>query len=178
MGEILKAPAPYGMLYEAEGLIQTVGQVNGRLIEQARKRVTTKISDLVEEIKKELDAVSADGHFRGQCLGPLERLLEQAMTQESIAHLGQAEQEAVKALDAAMGKIEAFVSRPPVKEGAAKEPPQEMPKVTVKPRYVLRPADLVTTSYLETEEEMEKFLRELRDRLAKAIQAGQRIQIR
>jgi len=178
MGEILKAPAPYGMLYEAEGLIQAVGQVNGRLIEQARKKVTTRISGLMEEIEKELDGVSADGNLRAQCLGPLEKLMEQAMRQESVAHLNQAENEAVRALDTAIEKIEVFVSKPPVKEETAKEPPVEKPKVTVKPRYILKPAELVASAYLETEEDMERFLKELRERLAKAIQAGQRIQIR
>jgi 5'-deoxynucleotidase YfbR-like HD superfamily hydrolase len=178
IGEILKAPAPYGMLYEAEGLIQTVGEVNRVLIEQARQRVTAKISGLIEEIKKELDGVSADGNLRAQCLGPLEKLMEQATGQQSIAHLDQAEHEAVRALDAAMEKIEAFVSKPPVKEDTAKEPPQEMPKVTVKPRCIVKPAELLSNAYLETEEDMEGFLKELRERLAKAIQAGQRIQIR
>ena len=178
MGEILKAPAPYGMLYEAEGLIQAVAQVNGRLIEQARQRVTTKISGLMEEIEKELDGVSADGNLRPQCLGPLEKLMEQAARQESVAHLNQAEHEAVRALDRAIEKIEAFATKPSVKEGTAKEPPPEKPKVTVKPRYILKPAELVASAYLETEEDMERFLKELRDRLAKAIQAGQRIQIR
>jgi len=37
---------------------------------------------------------------------------------------------------------------------------------------------LVTTSYLETEEDMGRFLEEPRERLAKAIETGQRIQIR
>jgi hypothetical protein len=178
MGDILKAPAPYGMLYEAEGLIQTVGEVNRELIEQARQKVTTKIVGLMEEIKKELDGVSADGNLRGQGLGPLEKLMEQAVRQESIAHLNQAKHEAVRVLDRAMEKIEAFVTRPPVTEETAKEPPVEKPKVTVKPRYILKPAELVASTYLETEDDVERFLKELRARLAKAIQAGQRIQIR
>jgi len=92
--------------------------------------------------------------------------------------LNQAEQEAVRALDRAIEKIEAFVSKPPVKQETAKEPPVEKLKVTVKPRYILKPAELVASAYLETEEDMERFLKELRERLAKAIQAGQRIQTR
>ena len=178
MGEILTAPAPYAMLYEGEGLIRTVGEVNKELIEGCKEKVTAKISALTEEVRKELEAVSADGNLRTQCLRPLERLLDQAMTQESIAHLNQAEQEAVRALDRAMEKIEAFIRTPPVKEQTAGEPLVEKAKVVVKPRCIVKSSELVTATYLETTDDIEKFLSELRERLEKAIRAGQRIQIR
>ncbi|MFH1935814.1 MAG: BREX system P-loop protein BrxC [Pseudomonadota bacterium] len=178
MGEILTAPAPYAMLYEAEGLIQTASQLNKGLIEECREKVTVRISALMEEARNELEAVSADGNIRTQCLRPLERLLEQALNQESIAHLNQAEQEAVKALDRAVEKIEALASKPPVKPDTAEEPPVEKPKVVVKPRCIVKPAELVSTTYLETTDDIEKFLSELREKLAAAIRHGQRIQIR
>ena len=109
---------------------------------------------------------------------PLERLLEQAQKQESIAHLHQAEQEAVKALDGAIEKIEAFIRKPPVKEETMKEPPVEKPKIIVKPRCIVKPAELVANTYLETTDDIEKFLSELRERLEKAVKTGQRITIR
>ena len=176
--EILVAPAPYGMLYEAEGLIRIVGDVNEGLIQKRREKVIVKISSLLEEAKNELDAVSAEGHLRAQCLKPLEQLLEQAQNQESIAHLNQSEQEAVRALDGAIEKIEGFAKMPPVKEKTANEPPVEKPKVAVKPRCIVKPADLVATPYLETADDIENFLSELRERLEKAVRTGQRIQIR
>jgi len=178
MSAILDAPAPYGMLYEAEGLIRSVDEVNKGLIEKCREKVTGRISALTEEVKKELDTISADGNLRSQCLNPLERLLDQAMNQESIAHMNQAEQEAVRALDGALEKIEAFIRTPPVKGETAEEPPVKTPKVTVKPRCIVKPAELVATTYLETTDDIEKFLSELRERLEKAVKAGQRIQIR
>ena len=178
MGEILTAPAPYRMLYEAEGLIRSVDEVNKELIEGCKEQVTAKISALTEEVRKELDAVSADGNLRTQCLRPLERLLEQAMSQESIAHLNQAEQEAMRALDGAVEKIEAFIRTPPAKEHTANDPPVEKAKVVVKPRCIVKPAELVATTYLETTDDIEKFLSELRERLEKAIKTGQRIKIR
>jgi hypothetical protein len=178
MGEILTAPAPYRMLYEAEGLIRSVDEVNKELIEGCKEQVTAKILALTEEVRKELDAVSADGNLRTNCLQPLERLLEQAMSQESIAHLNQAEQEAMRALDGAVEKIEAFIRTPPAKEHTANDPPVEKVKVVVKPRCIVKPAELVATTYLETTDDIENFLSQLRERLAAAIRAGQRIKIR
>ena len=126
------APAPYGMLYEAEGLIRIVGEVNQELIQK----------------------------------------------QESIAHLSQSEQKAERALDGAIEKIEGFAKAPPVKEETANDPPVEKLKITIKPRCIVKPAELVDTTYLETTDDIEKFLDELRERLTVAIRAGQRIQIR
>ena len=100
------------------------------------------------------------------------------LNQESIAHLNQAEQETVRALDRALEKVEAFVRMPPVKEETAEEPPVEKAKVTVKPRCIVKPAELVGMGYLETTDDIDKFLGELRERLEKAIKAGQRIKIR
>ena len=36
MGEILKAPSPYGMLHEVDGLIHTVEAVNSALVSERR----------------------------------------------------------------------------------------------------------------------------------------------
>jgi len=178
MKEILMAPAPYGMLYEAEGLIRIVGEVNEGLIQKRREKVTARISALLDEARNELKAVSVDGNLRTQCLRPLERLLERARKQESIAHLNQSEQEAVRVLDGAIEKIEAFVKRPPVKRQTAEEPPVKKPKVTIKPRCIVKPAELVDATYLETTDDIEKFLNKLRESLTVAIRAGQRVQIR
>ncbi|MBN1546804.1 MAG: hypothetical protein JW902_09110, partial [Syntrophaceae bacterium] len=178
MEEILAAPAPYGMLYEAEGLIRTVGEVNEALIRKGREKVSVKIPALIEEIKQELDAVSAEGDLYAECLNPLQRLRDQALKQESIAHLNQAEQEAQKAFDRAMEKIEKFVSKPPVKPGTSGEAPAVKPPVAIKPRCIVNAAELAGSAYLETPDDIEKFLRELRQRLEEAIKTGKRVQIR
>ena len=138
MRVILKAPAPYAMLYEVEGIVRIVGEVNETLIQKCREKVTIRISAMLGEAGNELDAVSADGNLRTQCLKPLEQLLEQAQKQESIAHLNQSEQEAVKALDGAIEKIEVFLKKPPVKGAIINEPPVEKPKVIVKPRCIVK----------------------------------------
>jgi len=178
MEEILNAPSPYCMLYEAEGLIRSVSEVNTVLIEGHRQEAAGKIAALMEEVSKELETISADANLRSQCLRPLEGLRDQILKQESIAHLTQAEQEAVRALDGALEKIEAFIRKPPVKEHTANDLPVKKTKPIVKPRCIVKPAELVAATYLETSKDIEKFLSELRERLTAAIRAGQRIQIR
>jgi len=43
MRVILKAPAPYAMLYEVEGIVRIVGEVNETLIQKCREKVTIRI---------------------------------------------------------------------------------------------------------------------------------------
>lgn len=172
MDEILNAPAPYEMIHEAEGLIRTVSEVNTALINLRRDEVVATIDRHIAEVTKELEAIQEDGTLRSACLGPLERLHKQVGQVESIAHLTQAEQEAVQAFDTVMAEIEKFISQ------REKPPDGGDPKQTIKPRCIIKASELVGMTYLETQEEIEKFLTELRQRLQEAIASGQRIQIR
>jgi hypothetical protein len=67
---------------------------------------------------------------------------------------------------------------PPSSPPFPNDPPVEKPKVVVKPRCIVKPSELVSATYLETMDDIENFLSELQERLAEAIRAGQRIQIR
>jgi len=175
MKEILDAPAPYKMVHEAEGLIGTVSKVNTAMVTQRRSEAVTKIDGLISEMTKELDSAQGDGGLRYSCLSPLESLHKQVEGIDSIAHLTQAEQKAMQAFDEAMGKVEEFVKKP-VKEPGIEDPPVKKPKL--KPRCIVKPADLADTTYLETPEDIDRFLDELRKRLEAAISSGQRVQIR
>ena len=51
------------------------------------------------------------------CLTPLEELAKQVSTHESLAHIGQAEAEAVRLKDEALDQVERYLARKPRKEG-------------------------------------------------------------
>ena len=99
--------------------------------------------------------------------------------EESLAHITQAEGEAVKEFDAAVGRIEDFLRRlaeqkKPKDGGSGKVPPPPV----VKKQRVVKPADLVKTPYLETTDDVNGFLDALRMELEQAIAKNERIQIR
>ena len=170
MKEILDAPAPYGMIHEAEGLIRIVSEVNTTMVTQRRTKAVAKIDGLISEMTKELDLVRGEGDLRYSCLSPLESLHKQLERINSIAHLTQAEQEAIQIFDEAMGKVEEFVKKA-VKKPGVEDPP-------VKPLCIVKPAALADTTYLETPKDVDRFLDELKKRLEAAISSGQRVQIR
>ena len=179
MQEILQAPSPYGIIKDAEGLITKVESINTALVSQRRTEALGKIDATIAEVSKELTAAQADTGLRSGCLAPLETLRKQVEQQASVAHVTQAEQEAVRTLDIALAKIE---------EAAKKKQaePQPRPQVgdppailvpAVKPRCVVKPADLASKPYLETDDDVDAFLAELKTKLKEAIALGQRIKI-
>jgi hypothetical protein len=83
----------------------------------------------------------------------------------------------------AIGLIEQAV-KAAEKKGTAEIPKGEIAvaendsKPAVKPRRVVKPADIVKTTYLETSDDVNGFLDALRQELEQAINNNERIQIR
>ncbi len=177
MQEILSAPCPYGLLKDAEGLIATVSTVNSALLTDRRKQAVGKIDGHYATLTKDMAAVNGDAGLRAVCLKPLETLRQQVEGQESIAHITQAEAEAVREFDAGIARIEEYV-RKQAEKPVAKGTGQTTPTPVVKKQRVVKPAEIVKTPYLETQDDVDGFLDALRRELEKALSANERIQIR
>ena len=176
--EILSAPCPYGLIKDAEGLIATVSTVNSALLTDRRKQAVGKIDGHYATLTKDIAAVNGDADLRAVCLKPLETLRQQVEGQESIAHITQAEAEAIREFDAGIARIEEYVRKQaekPVTKGAG---PATTPTPVVKKQRVVKPAELVKVTYLETQDDVNAFLDTLRQELEKALANNERIQIR
>ena len=182
MHEILSAKSPYGLIKEADALINTVNAVNSSLLTGRRSQAIAKIDGVIATLNKDVAAAQGEASLRSACLKPLEALKEQVQKEESLAHITQAESEAVKEFDVAVGRIESYQNERQLKSDQVKEKtPGEVtppPKPTVKKQRVVKPADIVRTTYLETSDDVNGFLDTLRSELEKAITNNERIQIR
>jgi len=179
MQEILAASRPYALIKEANGLIQTVTAVNSSLLAERRKQAGAEIDAHLAILGQEIARVQGDEGLRAACVAPLEALREQVQRQESLAHITQAESEAVNEFDAAMGRIAEFAhlrasQKTPPLPGQGVVPP---PPVVKAPRIV-KPAELVKQTYLETSADVNGFLAALRQALEQALANHERIQIR
>ena len=183
MQEILSAKSPYKLIKEADSLINTVNEVNSTVLSERRARAIAKIDSHIAAINKDVAAAQGEASLRSACLKPLEAMKEQVQKEESLAHITQAEDEAVKEFDIAVERIEQTIQKATQKGGVeipsgqsvVKENP---PKPALKPRRVIKPMELVTQSYLETQAEVDEFIDKLRSELNKAIANGERIEIR
>ncbi|MBM4067775.1 MAG: BREX system P-loop protein BrxC [Planctomycetes bacterium] len=175
MKEILSAPSPYKIVHEAEGLISTVEAINTAIVTKRRDEALARINELHSQVIKEVETAHSDEELRRKCLGPLESLRSTVQRQDSVAHIGQAVQEAERALDAALVEIETFLKKKQEKQEkkGGGEPP-----VVVKPRKEIKPALLVKSPYLETQDDIDGFLDALKNELQQAFNRGERIQIR
>jgi histidinol dehydrogenase len=151
-------------------LIAAVAEVNTAAAQRRRAEVTQKVEEAAAEIQKEVEKAGGDAGLRSSCLDPLEKLRERIREEESVAHLTQAEQDIVRVSDEAFVKINDFIQKTKSTPGI-EEP-------AVKPRCVVKPAEIAGTGCLETEDEIERFMERLRKKLEEAIASGNRIQIR
>jgi hypothetical protein len=179
--EILSAKSPYGLIKETDALINTVNAVNSSLLTGRRAQAIAKIDAVIATLNKDVAAAQGEAGLRSACLKPLEALKEQVQKEESLAHITQAESEAVKEFDVAVGRIEDFLrklaeQKKPKDDGSGKVPPPPPP--VVKKLRVVKPADIVKTTYLETSGDVNGFLDALRQELEQAINNNERIQIR
>lgn len=173
---ILAAPAPYNLIKEGENLIQTVNGINDALVSARRADALRAIDAQISEIENELNEVQAEPVLKDACLQPVQDLRKQVEREQSLAHIAQAQTEALYALDNALGRIEEALKAKPKEEPSASKSAPAAP--VVKARRVIKAADVVTKPYLETPEDVEAFLKELRQRLEAAIAKNERIQIR
>jgi cell division septum initiation protein DivIVA len=153
-----------------------VSAVNSALLAERRKQASERIDAHYGTLTKDMAAVKGDPTLRTACLKPLETLKQRVEVEESIAHITQAEVEAVKEFDNGIGRIEEFARKLAEKPG--KEVGLATKPAVVKTQRVLRPAELVKTTYLETQDDVDGFLDKLRQELEKALAKNERIQIR
>ena len=172
MSEILSAPNPYGLLKEAEGLIRTVSEVNEELLSERRTRAIATITEQTASVSAEVSTAGGDESLKTTCLTPLEDLAKQVSTHESLAHIGQAEGEAVRLKDEALDQVERYLER------KAEEGKAVPDKPVVKPRRVVSPGKFVKSSYLESKADVNTFLDDLRKELTDALAKNERIEIR
>jgi hypothetical protein len=98
MKEVLASPKPYSSIKEADGLIATAQGVNATLLSASRADVIAKIDARITTLETDLSAANADAALRSSCLGALNDLKAGVQTEQSLAHVAQAESEAVRVL--------------------------------------------------------------------------------
>ena len=177
MEEIIKTPAPYGMIKDGDGLIQKVEATNARLLAEKRAQTLARIDQRINGIKQEMQNMYTVPAMSNQCLRPLQHLRIAVESESSIAHILQYQEEAVDAFDEAIRILEeASGRRQPQPDGLVVG--GQIGKQVVRKWRVIRPKALAKKSSLENQKDVDAFLTALREKLEEAINNNERIEIR
>ena len=173
---IRTAAEPYGMVHEVDPLVTTIQKINDKLVSEQRTKSLALIEAQVEAIRQELKAVGDDSTLSSSCLKPLESLKSQVTGHTSLAHITQAEADAVSLKDSAITKIGEFLER----QAEVKKDDDSETKLKFKKPKIVHPKMLMPTSkhYLESQDDIDEFLKALRTELEAAINNDERIEIR
>jgi hypothetical protein len=176
MEEILRAPAPYGMLKDAETLIGKVSGVNNTLLQAVRAEAQNEIEAKVASLSDDLKKAGAPDSFANGLKKPLADLLSQVGKDGSLAHIAQAKANCTDLFDEAIRKLEDWVHQEGEKPKGTTDKPNPSP--IVKKQRVIKAGELVGSPYLETQEQVDAFIQTLKAELEKAIASNERVQVR
>jgi len=174
---ISKMPRPYANLHEVAGLQEIATIANNELISEARKPVLESIKRHTDQLDHELLQVKADDALKKSATAELLALKADAETNNSIAHIQQAGNEAELALDKALHAIEKAMAAKASGVGEGQKAGAE-PVVPQKPRRLVRAADAWQGGFIESGDDVDMYLQELRTRLQAALDAGERVQLK
>ncbi|MET3622987.1 BREX system P-loop protein BrxC [Burkholderia ambifaria] len=186
---IRRNPEPYGMINRIEGLVSVVEKVNDAIAGERRERALRSIDEKIAEAQQALDAAQADASLRNAALSPLQTLTAQLAGLVSIPRILFLQGRAGDLLDEAMDKIARAAklnetSKPAAKTqtdgatgGGSGKPEKGGAPVSLRPIKVVRTSELSAKTYLESADDVEKFIESLRQELLAAIAAGHRARL-
>jgi hypothetical protein len=181
MQVIREAASPYGLIKDVEGLIQTTNAINQKLLNEERSKVEHKIDPLCLQLGKEAKAADVADEVLQEGLKPLVDLQQNLKTLASIAHIGQAHRQSQQFYDQALERIEKALTplpKPAPGPGGGTPPPPKPTPPKIKPREIIEAAKLCPDTYLESTDDVEAYLKTLREAMTKALQDGKRIEVR
>lgn len=181
-------PSPYSQVNRIESLLSAVEKVNEALASERREKALLSIDAKIKEASQALDDAQAEPGVRNAALRPLQELKAQLAGLVSIPRIMFLQQRAGELLDEAMDKIAAAVAAAAKAKAAGKPAPAPTPGGTptpppppappaAKPIRVVRTADLNAKTYLETEQDVDDYVANLRAELMAAIASGHRARI-
>ncbi len=173
MGEILAATHPYGLLHEADGLIKSVQAVNDTLVAPRRSHALAKTEEKLAEVTAALDQAAATPDLRNKALKPLQDTRKRIETDASIPSILMQQEMTLEERDKALDLIEAQATL-----ATANAKPGSVPPKPAKPIREIRAADITGKTYLESEQDVDTYLAQLKQQLLAALAGNNRVRVR
>jgi hypothetical protein len=162
---------PYGLIHKIEPLLASVATVNEQLAKGQREKALEAIDKNIGEIQSKLNEVSASPELSNKALLRLQDLKKSIVKQTSIAQIIYLNDQAGDAMDEAFALISEATTKPTPPGGSPNPPP-------VKKTHVIFASKLSSKMYLETEEDVDAYIKKLQEVLLEAVRSGQMTRIK
>lgn len=163
---ILDAPRPYGLLKDVNGLIASVQAVNDDLVGKSSAAAILEVDEKIRSIADLLERHNAGDDDKNRLLMPLQRIKQQIQDEYSIPQITYYVKEAQETYEEEWVEIEDKFQPEPDKDKKPEKPVQKV-----------RPADLKVKPFLDTEEDVEKYVGKLRGVLLDGVREGRRVKV-
>jgi cell fate (sporulation/competence/biofilm development) regulator YlbF (YheA/YmcA/DUF963 family) len=161
--QIAESQQPYGEIKNVNGLIAKVKEVNDSIIEKERQSALTKVEEMIGQLNKVLDEKKADKDLRNKALYPIQENKRKIGSETSIPKISYLlGDELTECFHKALDEIEVALQK------------GDHPIKQVK---TLKPASLFNKAYIETQDEVEEYLDNLRKELMEAIKENKRVRL-
>lgn len=191
--------APYDQLRHINPLIEQVQKVNSQLVLDKRQIAHEQVNLRIERVQSALTEASAPLELQNKALHPLQLCKKRIDNTESIPQITSEQAEAESHEDDAYEQINRYIESQRKKElakaidivdltaGYDKNPKQgentkvaesKPPKRTVTMSHADIMASQAGITFIETEDQVEQYISQLRDKLLNAVRDGDRVRIK
>ena len=161
--EIRNAESPYGLLSELNSLVIKISEINDLLIKNKREVVSSEIDNKINQIKDILSQKKANDDLSNRSLLDIQTTKKKISSETSVPNidfcLSSAEEQLLEAIDLIEQETKT---------------PDDKPVKQVK---TIRPANINTKIYLETEDDVQDFISKISDEISSAIKDNKRVRI-
>lgn len=186
LNAIYQMSSPYEHLRRINPLIEQIQIINLQMILERRELVETEVAMRIERVQAALQLAGAAADLQNQALRPLQLCRQRITQNNSIPQIVSDQAEAAGFEDDAYELINRFIeSLLPKKApqpasssqgGSVIAEPSPKRTITIGHNDILN--SVSPKGFIETETEIELYLKALRERLSKAISQGDRVRIR
>jgi hypothetical protein len=183
---IYHSASPYGQLRRINPLIEQVQTINQQLLAEKRTHALERVGLRISNISAALEAAGAPPELQNRALRPLQQCRQTIEKTNSIPLILSQQTEAGTLEDDAYElinrHIEAKQPPPPPpstpSKGNDSPPPPYKPITQAKKTVIVWATGKSEEITLETEAQVEQYIRQLQDSLLKAVRAGDRVRVK
>lgn len=191
--DIEQSDRPFALLHQVAGLVSAIGETNSAIVTEKQEHACTRVDARIAQLQAEIDKSGiGNADLSNRLLRPLQLLKDALTTETSIAEIFMLQtQVANERLEDSLLELQQAIQTEADKRKSDETKGQANRIGEGDPPPYVTPAkesvDIVTAEvfsktsggvYLETEEEAEQFLANLKEELMQAIKANKRIRIR